>query len=125
MDGKDTSKLGVPKIEINWEELDKLCQICCSLVEIAGWFDCSEDTIERRVKEKHGITFAEYYKKKSAGGKISLRRKQFQAALSGNITMMIWLGKQHLDQSDKQEFSGKADKPFVLKYAVDDLLPEP
>lgn len=95
--------MGRPKIEIDWDEFDKLCNMQCTLVEIAGWFDCSEDTIERRVKEKYEITFAERYKKKSAKGKISLRRKQMEVASSGNVTMLIWLGKQYLNQRDKRE----------------------
>jgi hypothetical protein len=33
----------------------------------------------------------------------SLRRKQIQVAMSGNVTMLIWLGKQHLSQTDRQE----------------------
>ena len=36
-------------------------------------------------------------------GRISLRRAQFEKALSGNVVMQIWLGKQHLDQRDKIE----------------------
>ena len=36
-------------------------------------------------------------------GRISLRRAQFEKALSGNVVMQIWLGKQHLDQKDKIE----------------------
>lgn len=101
--------MGRPKIEIDWDEFNKLCNMQCTLVEIAGWFDCSEDTIERRVKEKYEITFAEHYKKKSAKGKISLRRKQTDIALNGNVTMLIWLGKQYLDQSDKREETLKTD----------------
>ncbi len=97
------SKMGRPKIEIDWTEFDKLCAICCTLNEIAGWFDCSEDTIERRVKEKYGCTFAEHYSKRSSKGRISIRRKQFQVAQSGNVSMLIWLGKQYLNQSDKRE----------------------
>ncbi len=34
---------------------------------------------------------------------MTLRRKQYEAAMGGNITMMIWLGKQILRQSDKAE----------------------
>jgi len=102
------SNMGRPKIEIDWDEFNKLCNMQCTLVEIAGWFDCSEDTIERRVKEKYEITFAEHYKKKSAKGKISLRRKQTDIALNGNVTMLIWLGKQYLDQSDKREDTFKS-----------------
>lgn len=32
---------------------------------------------------------------------MSLRRKQIDVALGGNTVMLIWLGKQYLDQADK------------------------
>ena len=38
-------------------------------------------------------------------GLASLRRRQFTAAEAGNPTMLIWLGKQYLGQSDKQEIA--------------------
>jgi hypothetical protein len=96
-------KMGRPRIEINWEQFDKLCGLQCTLLEIASYFDCSDDTIENRVKEVHGITFSEYFAKKRGKGKIALRRKQYEAAIAGNTTLLIWLGKQYLGQSDKQE----------------------
>lgn len=95
--------MGRPRIEIDWNEFDKLCGLQCSLEEIAGWFNCSVDTIENRVKEVHGITFSEYFKQKRSSGKISLRRKQYETAMSGNVSMLIWLGKQYLNQKDKIE----------------------
>jgi hypothetical protein len=95
--------MGRPRIEIDWKELDKLCGLQCSLEEIAGWFNCSIDTIEARIKETHGMTFPEYFSQKRSGGKISLRRKQYETAMSGNVTMLIWLGKQYLNQKDKIE----------------------
>lgn len=94
---------GRPKIEINWDQFDKLCGLQCTKLEIASYFDCSEDTIERRVKEVHGVDFAVYFEQKRGSGKIALRRKQYEAAMAGNVTLLIWLGKQYLGQSDKQE----------------------
>jgi hypothetical protein len=32
---------------------------------------------------------------------MKLRRRQIRAALDGNITMLIWLGKQYLGQRDQ------------------------
>jgi IS30 family transposase len=104
---------GRPQIEIDWKAFDKLCLLQCTLEEIASFNNCSVDTIERAVKREHNIGFAEYYKKKSAGGKSSLRRKQMEVALSGNTTMLIWLGKQYLEQKDKtaQELTGANGGP--------------
>ncbi len=32
-----------------------------------------------------------------------MRRVQWQKAIAGDKTMMIWMGKQHLGQSDRQD----------------------
>lgn len=95
-------RMGRPRVEIDQEQFEKLCFIQCTLNEIASWFRCSEDTIERWCKREYKETFAETHKKYSAGGKISLRRYQMKMA-EHNATMAIWLGKQYLGQSDKQE----------------------
>ncbi len=56
---------------------------------------CSHDTLARRFKDELADGRLQ--------GKASLRRKQYEIAMSGNTTMLIWLGKQALGQSDKQE----------------------
>lgn len=90
------------KIEIDFNLLKKMCQIQCTAEEIAGVMEISSDTLNARIKEKHDITFSEYYKKYSDEGKTSLRRLQFKIAQT-NPGMAIFLGKQYLRQRDKQE----------------------
>lgn len=94
--------MGRPRIEINATDFEKLCFMHCTLKEVAGWFKCSEDTIERWCKRELRMSFADAYERYSAGGKISLRRFQWKMA-EHNVTMAIWLGKQHLGQTDHQE----------------------
>ena len=101
--------MGRPEKEIDWEQFDKLCYLQCSLREIASFFDCSEDTIERRTEKIHGVTFAEYFDKKRGGGKIALRRKMWDLALKGDKTLLIWLSKQHLGMTDKVEQKTEAN----------------
>lgn len=48
-------------------------------------------------------------------GLASLRRRQFKVADSGNPTMLVWLGKQYLGQSDKQDLSVAADVTMTFK----------
>jgi len=97
------NKGGRPKYEIDYKTLDSLCGILCTGEEIASILNIDYDTLNAALKrDKHG-GFSEYYKKKSSNGKASLRRRQFKAALDGNPTMLVWLGKQYLDQSDKTE----------------------
>lgn len=92
-----------PRIEIDKEQFKKLCQIQCTLSEIASWFKCSEDTIERWCQREFKMHFAEAFKTYSADGKISLRRWQFRSAENGNVSMQIWLGKQYLGQKEVQD----------------------
>ncbi len=115
-------KRGPKLTPIVWEEFDKLCSIHCTLREIAGWFDCSEDTIERAVVRDKGLKFAEYYEQKASNGKVSLRRKMFQMAMDGDRTMLIWLSKQHLGMSEKQDQKhvvvGANDGPVQTEQTV-------
>lgn len=94
---------GRPVKEIDWDQFDKLCAIQATRKEIASWFDVSEDTIERAVKRDKKINFAAYFEQKRGRGKISLRRKMYEMAISGDRVMCIWLSKQYLGMSEKQE----------------------
>lgn len=105
-------KMGRPQIPINWEELDKLCNIQCTALEICAWFSISLDALERRIKKEKGMTFADYYASKKGVGKISLRRFQWQAAQNLNPTALIWLGKQYLGQTDKVDLSVDGPQPI-------------
>jgi hypothetical protein len=108
---------GRPLTAINWEEFDKLCGFQATLQEIAEWFGVSVDTIERACVREKGMNFAEYFEQKKGAGRVSLRRRQHEVALSGNVPMLIWLGKQYLGQKDKQEheIGGKDGKPITVK----------
>jgi hypothetical protein len=90
-----------PRKPIDEDQVERLASLHCTTQEIATVFDCSTDTIERR--------FAATLAKGRAEGKISLRRAQFRAALKGNVTMQIWLGKQLLGQKEPE--SDSASKP--------------
>lgn len=91
-----------PRIEIDQEQFTALCTLQCTLSDISNFFKCSEDTIERWCKRELKMGFADAYKKYSVNGKISLRRYQMKLA-EHNASMAIWLGKQYLGQTDKQE----------------------
>lgn len=91
-----------PRIEIDKSQFEKLCSIQCTQEEIAGFFNCSPDTVERWCKREYKERFAEIYAKKRGLGKISLRRSQFKMAET-NPSMAIWLGKQYLGQKEPQQ----------------------
>jgi hypothetical protein len=94
------SKVGRPEIKIDKQQFEKLCNMQCTLEEIAGFFNCCDDTINNWCKKEYDDNFSGVYKKKSMNGKISLRRTQFKIAEKGNASMAIFLGKQYLGQKD-------------------------
>lgn len=106
-------KRGRPLKEIDKQQFEKLCGMQCTLAEVADYFDCSEDTIERWCRRNYKDNFAEVFEKKRQRGKISLRRMQWRLA-EKNATMAIFLGKQYLGQRDFSEVEVKADinNPF-------------
>lgn len=107
------ARTGRPPIQIDKEQFEKLCILHCTRDDIAGFFDCSADTIERwcgkTYKDEDGkaMTFAAVFKMKSAKGKVSLRRIQWAHA-EKNPAMAIFLGKQYLGQTDQG--MGKTDE---------------
>jgi hypothetical protein len=103
-----TEKGGPPKLEIDYKTLSSLCKIQCTGEECAAIIDMDYDTLNRRLKEEGYLGFTDYFKKHSSGGKASLRRKQIAVAMDGNPTMLVWMGKQHLGQTDKAEVDNKS-----------------
>ena len=81
--------------KINPEDVRKLSEKFWAKSEIAAFFDCHVDTITNR--------FQEVYLKGRENGKAKLRDLQLAQANKGNVTMLIWLGKQYLGQTDKTE----------------------
>lgn len=58
-------------------------------------------------------------------GKMSLRRLQWKSAQAGDRTMLVWLGKQYLGQTDKQnvsqEVTGKDGAELFRQTPTDEL----
>jgi len=108
-----------PRVQIDWKLFEGFCQMQCTLWEIASYFNCSEDTVERRVREKYGVGFAEYFAKKRIAGLMSLRRNLLRMS-EKKPAVAIFLAKNWLGMSDKQEVehSGKDGKPIVAEIRV-------
>lgn len=62
--------------------------------ELATLAGISERTLQRR--------YGALLKKARQKMRVSIRQKQFELAMSGNVTMLIWLGKVYLGQTETQ-----------------------
>jgi hypothetical protein len=124
--GRPKEKPGVKAMVVNLSRLPALCPIQATAAECASVLGISQDTLERRLKTEHGCTFTEFYNRHSAPGKCSLRRLQWKLARAGNPTMLIWLGKQWLGQTDKTEHAedeATAQPVQVVVNVVDASVP--
>jgi len=86
---------------------------------MAAVLGVSVDTIQRRKRDCP--EFCGVIEKGRASLRNSLRRLQVKKALEGNTTMLIWLGKQLLGQTDRQSAEltgaeGKALMPPTVIY---------
>lgn len=95
--------------------IEELAKIQCTDVEIAAALRINPDTLYQRFKDTPG--FSDKIKRARLGGHQSLRRMQFKLAQEGNPTMLVWLGKNVLGQTDRQEvkMSGDTDKPLKIE----------
>lgn len=94
---------GRPKKIIDYQLVEDLASIFCTQEEIASIMKCDVRTLQRDDE------FCRLYIKNIDNAKSSLRRVQYKKAMSGNTTMLIWLGKQYLGQSDKVVVDNQAD----------------
>lgn len=103
-----------------WGSVDYMCMIHCTGEEIAGVLGIDYDTLNRNCKEQKGKSISEYIKERQKNGKMSLRRAQWKAAEKGNVTMLIWLGKQWLNQTEKKEVTTTIDAKDNFIEAISD-----
>ena len=87
------------------EDVYKLAAIGCSTMEIARWFDVTEQTLR--------YNFSEIIAKGREDLKQSLRMSQIKLALQGNAVMLIWLGKNLLGQSDNPGANNEQPLPWT------------
>lgn len=90
-------------IEIDWKELDALLQFKVTKRFVCDYIRISEDTLERRIKDRWKMTFSEYHDMKMARTGLKLQQKAIEMALKGDKTMLIFALKNMAKWSDKIE----------------------
>jgi len=90
--------------------VEKMASIGATNLEIAELLGINERSVRRN--------YAEFLTKGRGTLKEKLRRKQISIALKGNVTMLIWLGKQYLGQAEKVDNNNKDSKLEVVVREV-------
>lgn len=101
------------KLTLDSDGVRSLAAIGCTLTEMGYVLGCDPKTVSNR--------FSKEIKEGMGELKRSLRHYQVQKAFEGNVTMMIWLGKQYLGQSENpimdQDDMDKVEQP-KMAFAV-------
>lgn len=91
-------------IQIDWEKVAYLLEAGCSGVQVAQSLGIHENTLYLRCKDEQQMDFVAFRAKNRAKGDSKILVAQYEAAVKdGDKTMLIWAGKQRLDQSEKQK----------------------
>jgi hypothetical protein len=116
------AKMGRPKLIENDDKTKKEFEALMGIpfvtsATISDFFGVENSTLCRWIKENYDLTFADLKAQKQEGLKLKLAGKQFDVAMSGNVSMLIWLGKQWLGQKDNHEIdlTGKEIKIVIDK----------
>jgi hypothetical protein len=81
---------GRPPKEVDEHIIYELARLMCTNKEIAGILRISHDTVECKYRD--------ILEEGRSEARVGLRREQFRKAMEGNIQMLIWLGRQYLNQ---------------------------
>ena len=93
-----------PPKKVNPRQVEALAKLQCTMIEMSQVLGVSVDTLERR--------FADIIERGREFGRMSIKRKQFAVAMKGSVPMLIWVGKQHLGQRDRQEMEHSGEVKF-------------
>jgi hypothetical protein len=111
-------KDGRPVLFIDLEELKRIMSFYPTLDEVASWFTCSPDSVERRVKEEWGLTFKDFRERCSGKTRLLLKRKAISKALEeDNEKMLIYCLRTMTDLDDRGTTENQTQENGILRLA--------
>ena len=107
----------------DWKELNAILVFKMSKKFCSKYFGISEDTLERRIREEHDMTFTEYKEYCSGGLAMELQQVAIEKALDGNASMLMFALKNIAGWSDKVE--QKVEQTLTLENLIDQSYEAP
>ncbi len=119
------AKRGRKEAIIDWEIVDNLLIAACPGTEIADHIGISASTLYLHCEKEKKTNFSAYSQQKRSKGNNLIRAAQFDEAVrKRDRGMLIWLGKNRLSQSDRDEISHKGNIPIqVVNYSNEPITP--
>lgn len=91
------------KKELDWSKLEGMLIFDASKVACSMILGISADTIERRIKEEHNMSFTEYKKTHLETTVLRLKQRMIKKALDGDNVCLIFALKNLSDWKDVRE----------------------
>ena len=98
--------------EIDQKIFENLCAIQCTMKEICAVLEVTDKPLTAWCRRTYGKSFSEIYAEKRLPGLVSLRRTQFRMA-EKSAAMAIFLGKNYLGQTDKDNWQRQQDEKLL------------
>jgi hypothetical protein len=89
--------------EVDWKRVEKMAMCGCTCFATSQEVGIHEDTLHYKVKEKYGIVWSAFTAKYREKGAAHIKEKQYDKAIDGDNSMLIWVGKNLCGQSDNPQ----------------------
>lgn len=110
-----------PKLDIDWKRVDKWLMSGCPGTKIANAIGVCANTLYDRCEQEYGVSFSIYSQQKRECGDANLHEAQYDNAIGGDTTLLIFLGKTRLDQKENQEISVAPETVKALATVMSQL----
>lgn len=100
---------------VDHRQLKELMRLKPTLADTAAFFECSERTVERIIRKEWNLSFVEFREQHMVHTRLGLVRKMIEKAMAGDNYMLIWLSKNMLGYSDKQEVAASVQAIKITK----------
>jgi DNA-binding NarL/FixJ family response regulator len=110
---KNKPGAGRPHISLDEKKIGKLAFQGCKNSEIALIIGCDDETLKNN--------YSRILDKKRAERRAAFRETQTLKALAGDTAMLIFLGKNELEQSDKQDVNHSGSVAIPVTF----IMPRP
>lgn len=88
-----------PEKTIDFNQVEQLCFIQATVIEIRAKLECSEQTLENQCQKQFGKSFLDYHTEKKALGRLLIRQTQFE----------MMRGQPQVYKQDGKKQYGKGD----------------
>lgn len=106
--------------DIDWERIELYMKAGADHKRIAESFGLEPETLRIRIRERYGEPYQKVNDTFKRRGELLIEATQFQKALSGNVQMLLWLGKIRCGQKEPENVNNippnqsEIDKDHVI-----------